>query len=131
MPTINGKEVTFREKLRADMWWPLFPTLTAAMQAIGGAPDDESRGMILFRSVEWDFACQVISGMVESWEFDGDPADADVIGSLDLISEVLPLFSAVISTVIERLNLLGEAARGSSLASSSEGPSIGDTGASG
>lgn len=87
MPTVNGKEVVFKEKLTAKEWWPLLPKL------MGLGVDN------WLEVLDFDTVCQIIAGCVETWEFDGSPDDIKAIADLDAFSELLPLlleFSAIL-----------------------------------
>jgi len=131
MPEINGKQVTFHASQRADVWWPIFPKLSELINAVAEGGSDEQRGIALFQQTDFAFMCQFLGAMIESWEFDGDPADPEAIGALDLLPELIPMFWAAVKQVTGKFASLGEAGRGSSSDLTSEAPSPGPTGASG
>lgn len=102
MPEVAGKSVTFRKKLPADKWWPLLPKLAKLQEAgAGGA----------LTVLDFPTLCEIVSGSVEAWEFDGDPTDAAAVGALDAFSELMPLVMAISKMIGERASL-GEAASG-------------------
>ena len=92
MPEINGKQVIFLERFPSNVWWPLLPKIAECAQS--GKP---------LTSLDWDSICQMIAGSVRSWEFDGEPTDAAVVGKLDAFLELLPLIRAIDQVVGERM----------------------------
>ena len=74
---INGKTVTLRDKIPVKEGRYIRKTLTAI--------DDD------------DLLSQVplMQFLVESWEFPGDPKDAESYGDLDTIREFIPLSKAI------------------------------------
>ena len=93
MPTINGKEVVFKETLAAKDWWPLLPKLIGLKQSNW------------LEVLSFDTVCQIIAGCVATWEFDGSPDDPEAVGELDAFDELLPLLRDVSSFLNERLSL--------------------------
>lgn len=93
MPTINGKEVVFKETLAAKDWWPLLPKLIGLKQSNW------------LEVLDFDTVCRMIVATVESWEFDGAPDDSEAIGQIDAFDELLPLLREVSSFLNERLSL--------------------------
>lgn len=86
MPTVTiaGKQVVFRERLPAKDNWDL---LQRIMETTGKAGE----GVL-------DFQAQVpiLVRMVESWEFEGDPTNAESYGELDIFREFFPLVTAFV-----------------------------------
>lgn len=78
--TIAGKRVTFRDRLPAKQNWDLIKTFQKFSD---------------MDNLDFDQLARVFAAMVESWEFDGDPADIASYGALDTFSEFLPLMNAV------------------------------------
>ena len=93
MPTINGKEVVFKETLAAKDWWPLLPKFIGLKQSNW------------VEALDFDTMCQIVRGCVESWEFDGNPDDPEAAGELDAFDELLPLLKEISSFLNERLSL--------------------------
>ncbi len=78
--TINGKRVTLRERLPARDNWDL-------MKGFGEGAD--------LQSMSFEQATDIFRRFVESWEFEGDPADVESYAPLDMFREYLPLMQAV------------------------------------
>lgn len=100
MPTINGKEVTFKANVSNRGYWELAPIL-AALQSIGA---DGASLKALFYAVTYDDALRLFTTLIESWEFNGDPSDAAVYEALDPIADLMPLFTAA----LEALGVVGK-----------------------
>lgn len=100
MPTINGKEVVFKEKLTAREWWPLLPKL------MGLSVEN------WLEVLDFDTVCQIVTGCVETWEFDGNPDDPEAIADLDAFAELLPLLMEFSSILPDRVSS-GESEKGS------------------
>ena len=92
MPTIKGKEVVFKEKLAAKTWWPLLPKLVGL--SVGN----------WLEVLDFDTVCQIVAGSVETWEFEGSPADPEAIAELDAFAELLPLLTEFSSLLPERVS---------------------------
>jgi len=86
MPTINGKEVVFRDKFPAAIWWDVLPRL-ARLQNTAGTQ--------LFEQLDWDTVVAMVRGTVKSWDLDGDPDKAEDIGALDTFDELIPLLNEI------------------------------------
>ena len=91
MPTINGKEVVFKEKLAAREWWPLLPKLVGL--GVGN----------WLEVLDFDTVCKIIAGSVESWGFEGDPSDPKSVEELDAFAELLPLLTEFSSLLPDRV----------------------------
>ena len=99
MPTINGKEVVFRDRFPAKDYWDLPGALSAvATQAQDGKMDLKA-------------AVPVLQRVVKSWEFAGEPKDAESFGELDIFRELIPLLTAA-AQFIGELTGQGEAGSG-------------------
>jgi len=83
---INGKRVTLKAKLGAKANWDL----TRKFQKFD------------LDTMEFDEMADLLARFIESWEFDGDPADVASYADLDLLTEFMPLMT----TVTERFNTL-------------------------
>ena len=99
MAEINGKQVIFKDTLAASEWWPLLPTL----QAMAGKSGGEILSMLELPTVY-----KMVAGAVKSWEFDGDPSNAEDVGKLDTFKELIPLIGAISQYVGKRTSSLGE-----------------------
>ena len=97
MPEVAGKQVIYRKKLPAGRWWAILPKLAALEQ--GNA----------LEVLDWDTVVGIVSGTVESWEFDGSPDDPEDIAALDAFEELLPLVRAISEEIQRRAASLGEA----------------------
>lgn len=99
MPRINGKEVVFHTRFPAKDNWDLPGELQKlGTQAQGGVVDMQS-------------AVPLLTRVVKSWEFDGDPTDADAYGNLDIFREFVPLVTAV-AQYVAGMTGVGEAGSG-------------------
>ena len=92
MPTINGKEVMFKEKLTVKLWWPLLPKLV-------GLGEGNWLEILDFETV-----CKIVAASVESWEFDGDPGDPASVEELDAFAELMPLIMEISTLFPGRLS---------------------------
>ena len=90
MPEINGKQVTFKSELTNREGWNVSPV----MAALAEAQKDGATVKALFYAVSYDDALRLMSTLIESWEFDGDPQDPEAIGALHPFKELIPLLSA-------------------------------------
>jgi hypothetical protein len=99
MPEINGKQVTFRSRFPARDNWDL-------PQKLAAISEQTQKGGLDLKMV-----VPVLQRMIESWEFDGDPAKADAYGDLDIFSELIPMLGAAAKTIGE-LTGRGEAVSG-------------------
>jgi len=107
MPEINGKQVTFKAELTNREGWNVSPT----MAALAEAQNEGATVKALFNAVSYDDALRLMSTLIESWDFDGDPGNADSYEALDLYTEVFPLFTAALEEMgiqSERKANLGE-----------------------
>ena len=77
---INGKKVTLRARLPARDSWVILELLRT------GSEDEES---------SFDDEARLLSVVVLSWEFGGDPSDPRSYADLAVFSEFLPLRDAV------------------------------------
>ena len=99
MPTINAKEVTFHARFPARDNWDLPQQLQAlAATAQGGQLDMQA-------------AVPLLTRVIATWEFDGDPADTAAYDDLDIFREIIPLVTEV-AQYVAGLTGLGEAASG-------------------
>lgn len=92
MAEIGGKGVVFRDSMPAAVWWPLFPKITAV-----------KAGQPLLKELDWDTAVQLCQACIESWEFEGDPADAAAYGALEF-SDMAQLVAEAYGHVVELSN---------------------------
>lgn len=83
--TIAGKRVTFRERV------PL--KLGARLPKLAGEIDGEDFSTVV----------PVLQMLIESWEFEGDPADAASYDELDLFGEMIPLSNAMGTELTRRM----------------------------
>jgi len=97
MPKINEKNVDFVLKFPAKDNWDLPQALSELGTTAQGGGFDLQK------------AVPVLQRVVRSWEFDGDPKDADAFGDLDIFRELIPLVTAV-ARYIGELTGQGEAA---------------------
>lgn len=100
MPRINGKEVVFRKRFPAKDHWDL-------PQRLSTIAEQANRGELNLKE-----AVPVFQHTIASWEFDGDPNDADAYGELEMFDELIPLL-AVTAEYIGELTDRGEAASAS------------------
>lgn len=91
MPEINGKMVILRRKLPAKHWWPLLPKLSKMGE----------KGVNPLDVLDWPTVCAMVAGGVESWEFEGEPADPEAVGALDTFVELTPLVAAIAGLIRE------------------------------
>ena len=63
MPTINGKEVVFREKLESAKWWSLLPAI-ASMQQVDESLPEQQRGLAVGCPVSGPVAAMRPRGMM-------------------------------------------------------------------
>lgn len=96
MPKINEKQVDFFQTFPAKDNWDL----PAALSELGTAA--QGGGLDLKKAIP------VLQRVVNSWEFGGDPKDADAYGDLDIFRELIPLMTAV-AQYIRELTGQGEA----------------------
>ena len=85
--TIRGKRVTVRESFKGKEWYSL-PGLYR--KAWKGAHDGNYAQCIPF-----------LMRVIESWEFDGDPATEADYEALDILSELVPLADQTLIAVSE------------------------------
>lgn len=84
--TVAGTSVVVRDRLPARVHYALPRAINANVGAISF---EEQVGPLA--------AC------VESWEFAGDPADLNAWAELDVFSEFLPLWNALVSHFVQRM----------------------------
>jgi hypothetical protein len=82
---IAGRRVTFRERI------PL--RIGARLPAMAAAIDNS----------DWLTFVPVMQVLIESWEFEGSPCQAESYDELDLFSEVMPLAAAVGTELTQRM----------------------------
>ncbi len=99
MPTINTKEVTFHTRFPARDNWDL----PQQLQALAATAQDGQ--------MDLQAALPLLTRVIASWEFDGDPADVAVYDDLDIFREIIPLVTEV-AQYVAGLTGLGEAASG-------------------
>jgi hypothetical protein len=75
---INGKRVTFRDKIEARSGWN---TIVRRAEKLSAGLD----------KLEFDDLAAVGVAAVESWEFEGDPGQVESYAHLDLVAEFVPL----------------------------------------
>jgi hypothetical protein len=85
--TIAGKRVTVRESFRGREWWSL-PALYRKAWAAA-------------RKGDYTDTIPFLARVVESWEFDGDPALAATYEQLDAMAELMPLADGAVLAVNE------------------------------
>lgn len=99
--TINGKAVTIKDRFPAKENWDLPNVLMSFARQEG------EQGFDLQRIVP------ALPRLIEAWEFQGDPADPDAYGELDLFRELIPLVREVSQALGEMMGtsdaLRGEA----------------------
>lgn len=66
---VRGKKVVLRDRIPAREGWPLRDLVLRGAQG---------------ERLSFDEEAQALSYMVESWEFDGDPREAESYAGLDL-----------------------------------------------
>lgn len=76
--TIAGKLVTFKDRLPAKENWSLVTMMNKMSSG----------------SVDYEPTVAVLSRIVATWEFEGDPADPESYADLDLLREFVPLMNA-------------------------------------
>jgi len=91
--TINGKQVTLRDRMSGARGWRAMQTLMRLSQAGDAAS--------IMEALEYGAAIDLCCAAVESWEFEGDPSQATSYEALDSATELLPL-------VTEAMRILGE-----------------------
>ncbi len=84
---IGGKKVTVRTSFRGKQWWSLPADYRAAGKAIQSG---DYSGVIPF-----------LARVIESWDFEGSPAEPASYEQLDVLSELMPLAGEVIRVVWE------------------------------
>ncbi len=84
---INGKKVQVRTSFRGREWYSLPADFRRAGQAI-------EKG-------EYEGAIPFLSRVIESWEFEGDPAEAASYEGLDVLAELVPLTGEAVVAVAE------------------------------
>ena len=88
---VNGKKVTLAERLPAAKH---FAVPRMLFTPIGDLPFDKQVGPLV--------------GVVESWEFAGDPNTLQAWGELDAFTELVPLWNALADYWLDRVNALSE-----------------------
>lgn len=83
--TINGREVRFKERLSLN----IAPKLPAMLDK---CKEGDLRDQV-----------KVLCLIVESWDFDGDPAKPASYGELDIFTDVMPMATAAGEYLAERL----------------------------
>lgn len=78
--TINGKRVTLRDKIPARLGWEIVVNKADTLKKA-------------WSEIEFDDLATLLTVAVESWEFDGNPADIKSYDNLDLLAEFVPLSS--------------------------------------
>ncbi len=91
--TIAGKRVVVRDDYPANEFWEL-PNL---LLAVSGEK----------KSMNMRAAPALLASVVVSWEFEGDPHDADAYGCMDMLRVLIPLTTAV-AKFINEVTGLGE-----------------------
>jgi len=85
---INGKRVVLRERFPVRE----FDHLRREFMALKSAED--------WANKDWREQAKIYSAFVESWDFDGDPADIESWGGLDTFSEFPAIESAIAQEII-------------------------------
>ena len=85
---IGGKRVTIRTSFRGREWYSLPGLYRKAWKGAGA--DGNYAAVIPF-----------LARVVESWEFEGDPAEEAAYEQLDLLSELVPLADQALLAVSE------------------------------
>jgi len=102
--TINGKQVHIKSHFPARDNWDL-PQVLMAFANQGSDKLDMQR------------VVPALPRLIESWEFEGDPAEEDAYGDLDLFRELIPLVREVSTRLAVLMGAggraLGEAEKGS------------------
>lgn len=94
MPTINGKEIVFREHFPAKDFWDLPAKIVQLHRMRSGREEFDLK-----------LAVPLLARLIVSWEYEGDPTDEVVYGELDVIRDLLPL----VQLATDQLNrLVGE-----------------------
>lgn len=97
MPTINGKEVVFRERFPAKEFWDL-PAKIVQLHRMRGGQEE----------FDMQLAVPLLARVIESWEYEGDPADEASFGELDVLGDLLPLVTAVTDLLNRLVGSVGE-----------------------
>lgn len=79
---INGKRVVFLDKVPAKVGWNILVNHSDIL----GKP---------LNTIVFDDVVTLLQIAIESWEFDGSPAEASSYDNLDVVSEILPLATAL------------------------------------
>lgn len=101
MPEIDGKQVTFRDPGAAFVWrW---------LPKVFGVTGTTN----LMEYLTFDEAVELVSGLVESWEFDGDPHERETYEGYDaarLMNEFWPALRESWNYLVDCLNAGADAA---------------------
>lgn len=86
--TVSGRRVTLRERFPAKDFWDI-PSMIAEVAGEG---------------IDYQRHIPLLMRIIESWEFEGDPADAEAYGELDILRELRPLIRACSDYVAEMVS---------------------------
>ncbi len=79
---VNGKRVTLRDKIPAKLGWDIVITKAGILSKA-------------WHEVLFEDLALLLTVAVESWELEGDPSNAKTYEDLDLLTEFVPLTTAV------------------------------------
>ena len=97
MPTINGKEVIFREHFPAKDFWDL-PAKIAKLARMRAGQEE----------FDMKLAIPLLTRLIESWEHEGDPADESSYDDLDILGDILPLVQVATDLLNRMVGRVGE-----------------------
>jgi len=85
--TVRGTRVTVRESFKGKEWYALPGLYRKAWKGAAGG--------------DYALTIPLLVRVVESWEFDGDPATEAAYEALDILSELVPLADGTLIAVSE------------------------------
>ena len=97
MPTINGKEIVFRERFPAKDCWDLPAKIVQLHRMRSGQEEFDMK-----------LAVPLLMRVIESWEHESDPADEASYGELDVLGDLLPLVQSVTDLLNRLVGSVGE-----------------------
>lgn len=97
MPTINGKEVVFREKFPAKDFWDLPAKIVQLARMRSGQEE-----------FNMEMAVPLLTRLIESWEHEGDPVVEASYGELDILGDILPMVQVATDLLNRMVGRVGE-----------------------
>jgi len=88
---INGKRVTFRDKIEAQTGWD---NIVRRIDRLSGG----------FEKLEFEDIAALGVTAVQSWELEGDPSKVESWASLDLVTEFMPIARELSEWLSAKLN---------------------------